>query len=57
MSIRPDSKHATVDITIPVFNEEDVLAKTIASLTRFLEENLLNPWRVTIADNASTDNT
>ena len=64
MSIRPNSEPpknalspATVDITIPVFNEEKVLAKTIASLTRFLEENLRNPWRVTIADNASSDNT
>ena len=64
MSISPDneppSKAAgllSVDIIIPVFNEEKVLPSSIASLTRFLEENLLNPWRVTIADNASTDNT
>ena len=48
---------ATVDITIPVFNEEAVLPSTISSLTRFLENNLPNPWRVTIADNASTDST
>ena len=64
MKVRPDSgsfmrshQPATVDITIPVFNEEDALPGTIASLTSFLEENLPNPWRVTIADNASTDNT
>ena len=48
---------ATVDITIPVFNEEAVLPSTVSSLTRFLENNLPNPWRVTIADNASTDST
>ena len=47
----------SIDIIIPVFNEEEVLPSTIASLTGFLEKNLLNPWRVTIADNASTDNT
>ena len=48
---------ATVDITIPVYNEEDVLPRTIASLTDFLDGNLSNPWQVTIADNASTDST
>ncbi|MCH9017863.1 MAG: glycosyltransferase family 2 protein [Chloroflexi bacterium] len=48
---------ATVDITIPVYNEEEVLPRTIASLTEFLEANLSNPWQVTIADNASTDST
>ena len=48
---------ATVDITIPVYNEEDVLPCTIASLTEFLDGNLSNPWQVTIADNASTDRT
>ncbi|MCI0811110.1 MAG: glycosyltransferase family 2 protein [Chloroflexi bacterium] len=48
---------ATVDITIPVYNEEEVLPRTIATLTEFLETNLSNPWQVTIADNASTDST
>jgi glycosyltransferase involved in cell wall biosynthesis len=48
---------ATVDITIPVYNEEEVLPRTIATLTEFLESHLPNPWQVTIADNASTDST
>lgn len=48
---------ATVDITIPVYNEEDVLPHTVAALTEFLRDNLANPWRIVIADNASTDNT
>jgi glycosyltransferase involved in cell wall biosynthesis len=49
---------ATVDITIPVYNEEEVLPRTIATLTEFLENNMpSNPWQVTIADNASTDST
>ena len=47
----------TVDITIPVYNEEDALPESIRRLHRFLEENLENPWRITIADNASTDAT
>ena len=49
---------ATVDIIIPVYNEEEVLPRTIATLTEFFENNLPNnPWQVTIADNASTDST
>jgi len=64
MSVNPDNAPprklggpATVDITIPVYNEEEVLPQTIATLTGFLEKNLPNPWQVTIADNASTDST
>ncbi|PKB71113.1 MAG: hypothetical protein BZY87_07250 [SAR202 cluster bacterium Io17-Chloro-G6] len=48
---------ATVDITIPVYNEEDALPNTIAVLTEYLRNNLANPWQILIADNASTDNT
>ena len=49
---------ATVDIIIPVYNEEEILPRTITTLTKFLENNLPNnPWQVTIADNASTDST
>ena len=47
----------TVDITIPVYNEEDALPESIRRLHQFLEETLENPWRITIADNASTDAT
>ncbi len=49
--------NSTVDITIPVYNEQDALPESIRRLHRFLEENLKNPWRITIADNASTDAT
>ena len=49
---------ATVDIIIPVYNEEEVLPRTIATLTEFFENSMpSNPWQVTIADNASTDST
>ena len=47
----------TVNITIPVYNEEDALPESIRRLHEFLDENLKNPWRITIADNASTDAT
>ena len=54
---REPGKPATVDITIPVYNEEEALPRTIVILTGFLRDNLTNPWQIVIADNASTDDT
>jgi len=48
---------ATVDIVIPVYNEEQALPRSIVILADFLRENLSNPWQIIIADNASTDGT
>jgi glycosyltransferase involved in cell wall biosynthesis len=48
---------ATVDLVIPVYNEERALPHSIRKLTEFLKANLDNPWQVIIADNASTDST
>ena len=48
---------ATVDIVIPVYNEERDLPRSIDILTKYLRDNLENPWRVVITDNASTDST
>lgn len=46
------------EIVIPVYNEEDQLENSIKKLHLFLSENFKNKnWRVTIADNASTDQT
>jgi glycosyltransferase involved in cell wall biosynthesis len=51
-------KKQKVEITIPVYNEEEELEKHIAILSRFCEKNLSKyDWHITIADNASTDNT
>jgi glycosyltransferase involved in cell wall biosynthesis len=44
-------------VVIPVYNEEHVLASSVATLTGFLSRNLEHDWRVVIADNASTDGT
>ena len=49
--------NATVDIVIPVFNEEQALPRSIVILADFLKANLRNPWQIVIADNASTDKT
>ena len=48
---------ATVDIVIPVYNEEEDLPRSIDILTKYLRENLENPWRIVIADNGSNDST
>jgi len=44
-----------VEIVVPVFNEERDLARSIHRLHRFLASQLPFSWRITIADNASTD--
>ena len=48
---------ATVDVVIPVYNEERALQRNIVILADFLRANLRNPWQIVIADNASTDRT
>jgi len=48
----------SVEITVPVYNEEKELAKSIKTLYDFCQKNLKSyDWHITIADNASTDNT
>jgi glycosyltransferase involved in cell wall biosynthesis len=47
----------TVDVVIPVHNEEATLAGSVATLIAYLAENLPYDWRVVIADHASTDAT
>ena len=48
---------STIDIVLPVYNEEQALPRSILILTDFLKANVRNPWQVIIADNASTDST
>ncbi len=49
---------ASVDIVIPVLNEEERLPRGIVILQNFLQQEMLdNPWRIVIADNGSTDRT
>ena len=51
-------KKPKVEITVPVYNEESELEKHINILSRFCQKNLpFYDWRITIADNASIDNT
>jgi glycosyltransferase involved in cell wall biosynthesis len=47
----------SVDVVIPVYNEEKALPGSIAQLRAFLGERFPYQWRIVIADNASTDRT
>ena len=48
----------TVEITIPVYNEEKELEVNIKKLADYCSKNLNKyNWTITIADNASSDNT
>jgi len=47
----------TIDVAIPVYNEEHILAQSVATLRQFLKENMPQSWRIVIADNGSKDKT
>jgi glycosyltransferase involved in cell wall biosynthesis len=47
----------TVDIVVPTHNEAHVLEASIRRLHGHLTERFPLPWRITIADNGSTDGT
>lgn len=48
---------ASVDVVIPVLNEEHSLGPCIERLSAFLRERLPHEWRIVVADNGSTDGT
>lgn len=54
----PNINTPSLNIVIPVYNEEAELADSVRTLTSFLEGHARDvSWTVTIADNASTDKT
>ena len=48
---------STVELVLPVYNEERVLASSVRALHDHLQRHLPCSFRITIADNASTDGT
>ena len=48
---------ATVEIVVPVYNEEAGLEQSVLRLHDYLEQRFPLTWLITIADNASTDGT
>jgi putative flippase GtrA len=53
----PASLPTSVDIVIPVLNEERALAGSVRTVHKFLSSSFPLPWRITIVDNGSTDGT
>jgi len=53
-----NGKPLSVDILLPVYNEQHVLEKSVTTLREFMQTHLSHyKWTITIGDNASTDNT
>ncbi|VXB12387.1 bifunctional glycosyltransferase family 2/GtrA family protein [Arthrobacter sp. 8AJ] len=46
-----------LEIVVPVYNEEAVLENSITRLAEYLTNEMPSTWKITIADNASTDQT
>ncbi|MEV1157167.1 bifunctional glycosyltransferase family 2/GtrA family protein [Micromonospora chokoriensis] len=54
---RPTGGGAVLDVVIPVYNEETDLGPCVRRLHAHLTEHFPYPFRITIADNASVDDT
>src|SRR5919199_6799737 len=50
-------RQVSVEVVVPVYNEEAALPESIPVLCSYLETYLPYRWSVVIADNASTDDT
>ncbi|MEV4258155.1 dolichyl-phosphate beta-glucosyltransferase [Spirillospora sp. NPDC049652] len=53
----PGGRGRLVEVVIPVYNEERVLAASVRRLHSYLSDTFPYLWRITVADNASTDGT
>jgi putative flippase GtrA len=56
-AIDPDGDHPVLDIVVPVFNEERDLAPCVRRLYAHLSGSFPYRFRITVANNASTDGT
>jgi len=54
---RPGTAAAVLDVVIPVYNEETNLGPCVRRLHAHLSEHFPYPFQITIADNASVDDT
>ena len=57
LAVQPESDRLTLDVTIPVFNEEADLEPCVRRLHTHLKQHFPYRFVITIADNASTDST
>jgi putative flippase GtrA len=53
----PMTSAPIVDLVVPVYNEQATLVTSVERLCRYLGADFPFTWRITIADNASTDDT
>jgi len=51
------ARERLVEVTVPVYNEEEVLEQSVRLLHSYLTDNLPFDFVITVADNASTDGT
>jgi glycosyltransferase involved in cell wall biosynthesis len=56
-ALSPAPAHVAVEIVIPVYNERRALERSVRTLHRYMCERFAFPFRIMIADNASTDAT
>jgi glycosyltransferase involved in cell wall biosynthesis len=56
-SAGPRQAAPSIDVVVPVFNEQASLERSVRRLHRYLGAELPFSWRIVIADNASTDAT
>ncbi|MFZ1669570.1 MAG: bifunctional glycosyltransferase family 2/GtrA family protein [Candidatus Nanopelagicales bacterium] len=54
---QPREQLLDVELVLPVYNEQAVLAQTVERLDAYLTANLPYSYRITVVDNASTDRT
>lgn len=48
---------ATIDLVLPVYNEEQILASSVSRVLDWCGDHSEHEWRIVIADNASIDRT
>jgi ubiquinone/menaquinone biosynthesis C-methylase UbiE len=51
----PRTTQSSVDITIPVLNEERAITNSVSTLASYLDTECPYDWAITVADNGSTD--
>jgi putative flippase GtrA len=56
-AVEPDDVHPVLDVVVPVYNEERDLGPCVERLHAYLSEVFPYRFRITVADNASTDTT
>ncbi|MGN7781608.1 glycosyltransferase [Mycolicibacterium sp. 22603] len=57
VSVGRDADVPVVDVVVPVYNEQAALQQSVRRLHQHLRDSFSFPVRITIADNASTDDT